>query len=592
MSAIYRPDMLTEVVLENFKCFSRHTIPLRPLTVIVGRNNAGKSTIVEALRLVSLVANRLDHLPVREVPGWLDIPSVNRGVAPSLENQDFDFSNVFHRYGDPPAKITAKFTTNVSVVIYVGGPERLHAVIRDAHRSVVISKGQARRLGMPSVGILPQISPLSASETILAPSYVRRAMSSTLASLHFRNQLNLLYEEDFREFKRISEDTWPGLEVRELRGHGGEQGAGLELMLRNDDFVAEVGLMGHGLQMWLQTMWFLARCRAFDTVILDEPDVYMHADLQRRLIRFLRHRHPQVIVATHSVEIMSEVDAENILVVDRDRRQAQFTTDIPQVQQVVDQIGGIHNLQLARLWGTRRCLFVEGDDLGLLKQFQNILFPRSADPIDAVPNLSVGGWGGWSYAVGSSMLLRTAVGQEIRSYCIFDSDFHTPNQIAQRKAEAGSKDIYLHIWERKEIENYLLVPEAILRSMGARHTPREGESNLSVQLISEKLFELAGEFEHEVMDAYASEFLSENRAGGPTQANRSARDVMAARWDTTEGRLSLVSGKQLLAKLSTWAQERYGVALSGARVARTLRRGEIADEVVGVLTAIENGEPF
>ena len=216
-------------------------------------------------------------------------------------------------------------------------------------------------------------------------------MSSTLASLHFRNQLNLLYDDDFREFKRISEDTWPGLEVRELRGHGREQGVDLELMLRNDDFVAEVGLMGHGLQMWLQTMWFLARCRVFDTVILDEPDVYMHADLQRRLIRFLRHRHPQVIVATHSVEIMSEVDAENILVVDRDRRQAQFTTDIPQVQQVVDQIGGIHNLQLARLWGARRCLFIEGNDLGLLKQLQNILFPRSADPIDAIPNLSVGG---------------------------------------------------------------------------------------------------------------------------------------------------------------------------------------------------------
>ena len=383
--------MLTEVVLENFKCFSRHTIPLRPLTVIVGRNNAGKSTIVEALRLVSLVANRLEYLPVRDVPPWLDIPSVNRGVAPSLENQDFDFSNVFHRYGDPPAKVTARFSTGVGVVIYVGVPERVHAVIRDARRSVVISKAQARRLGMPSVGILPQISPLSNSETILAPNYVRRAMSSTLASLHFRNQLNLLYDDDFREFKRISEDTWPGLEVRELRGHGREQGVDLELMLRNDDFVAEVGLMGHGLQMWLQTMWFLARCRVFDTVILDEPDVYMHADLQRRLIRFLRHRHPQVIVATHSVEIMSEVDAENILVVDRDGRQAQFTTDIPQVQQVVDQIGGIHNLQLARLWGARRCLFIEGNDLGLLKQLQNILFPRSADPIDAIPNLSVGG---------------------------------------------------------------------------------------------------------------------------------------------------------------------------------------------------------
>ena len=118
-------------------------------------------------------------------------------------------------------------------------------------------------------------------------------------------------------------------------------------------------------------MWFLARCVDFETVILDEPDVYMHADLQRRLIRFLRGRHRQVIVATHSIEIMSEVDPENILVVDRDKRQAQFTTDIPQVQQVVDQIGGVENLQLARLWGSRRCLFVEGDDLGFMKQFQN-----------------------------------------------------------------------------------------------------------------------------------------------------------------------------------------------------------------------------
>jgi AAA15 family ATPase/GTPase len=52
--------MLSEITFRNFKCFSRHTIPLRPVTVIVGRNNAGKSTVVEALRLVSLVVSRLE----------------------------------------------------------------------------------------------------------------------------------------------------------------------------------------------------------------------------------------------------------------------------------------------------------------------------------------------------------------------------------------------------------------------------------------------------------------------------------------------------------------------------------------------------
>jgi len=361
-------------------------------------------------------------------------------------------------------------------------------------------------------------------------------------------------------------------------------------MIRNEDFVGEVSWMGHGLQMWLQTMWFLARCSQFETVILDEPDVYMHADLQRRLIRFLRGRHPQVIVATHSIEIMSEVDPENILVVDRDKRQAQFTTDIPQVQQVVDQIGGVENLQLARLWGSRRCLFVEGDDLGFMKQFQNKVLPRSVEPIDAIPNLSVGGWGGWNYAVGSSMLLGSSIGQNIRSYCIFDSDFHTPTQIETREREADEKGLCLHIWKKKEIENYLLVPDAIFRMVAPR--ARDIQPRLSAQLIGQKLFEIADTLKDEVTDAYSTEFLAENRAGGATQANRSARERIARGWETIEGRLSLVSGKQILGKLSEWTQANYGVPISPMRIARQLRRNEIADEVVDVLTAIENNQPL
>ncbi len=47
-------------------------------------------------------------------------------------------------------------------------------------------------------------------------------------------------------------------------------------------------------------MWFVARTRGYATVILDEPDVYMHADLQRKLIRLLRNRYPQIVIAaTH-----------------------------------------------------------------------------------------------------------------------------------------------------------------------------------------------------------------------------------------------------------------------------------------------------
>lgn len=70
--------------------------------------------------------------------------------------------------------------------------------------------------------------------------------------------------------------------------------------------------MGHGLQMWLQIVWFLARAARNATVVLDEPDVYMHPDLQRRLLTLVRNRFAQLLIATHSIEIVSDVDSRSI----------------------------------------------------------------------------------------------------------------------------------------------------------------------------------------------------------------------------------------------------------------------------------------
>jgi AAA15 family ATPase/GTPase len=56
--------MLSALVLQNFRCFDQHRVELRPLTVIVGRNNAGKSTLIEALRLISLVTERFTNIAI------------------------------------------------------------------------------------------------------------------------------------------------------------------------------------------------------------------------------------------------------------------------------------------------------------------------------------------------------------------------------------------------------------------------------------------------------------------------------------------------------------------------------------------------
>jgi energy-coupling factor transporter ATP-binding protein EcfA2 len=580
--------MLKSLRLENFRCFKDHVVPLRPTTIIVGRNNAGKSTIVEALRLVSLTISRAPYLNPSDVPKWLDAPKSYRGVSPSLRGFEFDFTTAFHRYGEPPAIITAEFSAGGSIRIFIGkdkgGESQIHAVVESERGFIASTKGQVQSLNMPSVVSLPQIGPLLKEEKLLVPDYVRNAVWSSLAPLHFRNQL-LVFPSHFQEFKRIAESTWDGLRIKELTKNGRAPDTTLSLLVRDGDFVAEVSWMGHGLQMWLQTMWFLARSKGSATVIFDEPDVYMHPDLQRRLIRVVKSRNPQVIVATHSIEIMAEVDPEEILVIDQGRREAKFADSLPAVQRVIDQIGGVHNLNLARLSTSKKCLLVEGKDIEILKQLQNTLAPNSSEPVDAIPNMPIGGWGGWSYAVGSRMFLTNALGEDILTYCLLDSDYHTAEAISGRYEEAKRVGVCLHIWRRKEIENYLLVPSAILRAI-LSNSRKKGEITTEGEVRSE-LKKIAGAQKDAAFDAISQEVLSENRSQGTKFANEIARRRIDEAWCSTEGRISAVSGKLLLSRLSEWSQNRFGVSLSARRLARELRGCEIDTEASEVILAIE-----
>src|SRR5262245_54180702 len=98
--------MLERIVLRKFRGYAEHKVQLRVTSVIVGKNNAVKSTIVEAFRLLSAVANRARHLSFKVPPEWIDIPTGYRGVSPSVKGIDFEFRNVCHNYSTPPAIIT------------------------------------------------------------------------------------------------------------------------------------------------------------------------------------------------------------------------------------------------------------------------------------------------------------------------------------------------------------------------------------------------------------------------------------------------------------------------------------------------------
>jgi len=581
--------MIKELRLQNYRGFVQHTIPFKKLNVIVGANNAGKSTIVEALGIISLVTNRYKNLAYKKSPEWLLIEGNVYGVSPSMKHAEISFDSICNQYKDEfPAVISATFGDGSEVMVYLNKKGDIHAVIKVENGKILSSKRDAGKIELPNINILPQVGPVQKDEVILDPDYVKSAVGSSLSPLHFRNQLNI-FESYFPSFQKLVEQTWPGVMVQQLLKESNFPKTPLFLQIRNENFAAEVSAMGHGLQMWLQVIWFLTLFGNSNIIILDEPDVYMHADLQKRLIRLIKDRFPQVIITTHSIEIMSEVEPEEILVIDKISEKSTFAIKIPAVQRVVESIGSIHNIHLARLWKAKKFILVEGKDMDYFKIIQNKLFPNSINPIDSIPYMAIGGWCGWNLAIGSSMFLKNAFNEKLIVYCILDSDYHLESEINERLKKAQNKEIELHIWRKKEIENYFIVPEAFQRIINKRN---QINSSPTVDEIKNQLSEIFLSLKENTTDCIANEILLRNKKNGLQDANRKARLSVYTILNKEGSISSIVSGKEVISKMAIWAQNKYKVSFSAAALLQELNKQEIDNEIVSVVNSIEFGEKF
>jgi AAA domain, putative AbiEii toxin, Type IV TA system len=334
----------------------------------------------------------------------------------------------------------------------------------------------------------------------------------------------------------------------------------------------------------------LARAPVGATVVLDEPDVYMHPDLQRRLLNLVRSRFAQLLVATHSIEMISDVDPGAILSVDRHRGKSAFVTDLPGVQAVIDTLGGTHNIQVTRLFRSRTFVLVEGEDMRILRILQSRLAPTTT-PIDLTPYGELGGRGGWTSGLPTKLPNRNADGQKIRSYCLLDRDYFPDEEVVERYEEAKQWGINLKVWTRKELENYLLVPSAI-----SRFVAKKAQGSVTPPSPHEVLAEIDGIIESmkdsPITDGIATVLLSRNKPAGLANASKAARARVAEGWMTQEGRWAIAPGKSVISRLSEWSKASFGVSFGPEQLARELEPSELDPEVCEVLHAIPAGRRF
>ena len=566
--------MLRRIIFRNYRCFEESEISFRSTAIIVGQNNAGKSTIVEALRILSVVTQKFKHVNYVEAPKVLGLPVATRGFRVNLDYLKIDLRSIVYQYREQEgifAELTAYFDEKIVIHVYLSS--RISFATIDSNSRQIKNKVAAGRLPEIPLYIMPQIGLIREDEKRLAPDTVKMHMHTRLSSRHFRNEL-LLFREHFEEFREAAQDSWPGLRITNLDVNEER----IELIVYDADFAAEIGQMGSGLQMWLQMVWFISRCSMGSTIVLDEPDAYMHPDLQQKIFKIVQRKFRQIIIATHSVEIISLAEPKQIVTVDKYSRRMQYADSYQAVQNLVDNIGGMNNLSLIRLGGARKCVFVEGKDLKLLSKLHDVLYPESNMSLEHLPAVSLGGWSRFNEALGAARLFYEQTHGEFKTICILDRDYHSDCEIAELYRKAEENHLFLHVWKKKEIENYIVTPESIFRFTGQ---DKKQYPNFCECLTSE-----LDQLKQQSIDGFLDQISQKVRGRAASTNLKEATAEVEKRWKTLEDRLSVCNGKDLISCINRWMERQYHQKLSFKKLLDSLTPEDICNEMKHVILAL------
>lgn len=171
---------------------------MKDITVIVGNNNAGKSTLIEALRLASYVASKYKNCNYVELPKDFELPKVRKGFKIPTSNLMIDLTCALHNFEGKYAKIEVEFSSKERIIIYLNSSVA-YACLQDSDNNYISSKVSARNLKITPVRIMPQLSLIKTEEKVITRDTIEKNLYTRLSSKHFRNELlfykDLYYDE-------------------------------------------------------------------------------------------------------------------------------------------------------------------------------------------------------------------------------------------------------------------------------------------------------------------------------------------------------------------------------------------------------------
>jgi len=514
--------LIRYVDIENFKVFAdKLHVDLGHPAVVIGPNNAGKTSVIQALALwsqgvrawyekkgqprqrdkrerISAGINRLNILdvPVSENRFFWNGTRVRRGQTP-IEL----VINVGIEHENHVKDCRLIFTYRDTEVLYCKPCE---TTIQD---DGLLKYAASLQFGLlyPMSGIMSGVS-AETEETPLPDGRINMFLGQGQTAQVLRNICYKVSERDAENGK----GDWPrivGLVKRMFLVDLGKpvfnETRGSLAMTYHQDGVEndlDISLAGRGLQQILLILAYLfwhKRC----ILLIDEPDAHLEILRQKQVYEILRHvaedNGSQVVIATHSEVILDDaVDTNLTMLLNGEAVNLAGQQDMKNALRSF----GIDHYYKARVHP--RILYVEGStDVEMLRALAekldhpakeilgeklNCYYTRDVVPVDSFENrIDRAGGAYGNYRAHFHTVKRFVPG--LRGIGVFDSDD------ARREDELDGELPVLY-WQHYELENYFISPDVLVRYVEAR-LGEQGELfqgpllDIFREVVSERLLE-------------------------------------------------------------------------------------------------------
>jgi energy-coupling factor transporter ATP-binding protein EcfA2 len=303
---------LKSVAIRRFKRIEQIEIPLDDVTLLIGANNSGKSSILQAIHFAVSMAQTAQL--VGEGVRWQkDVFQLSFNPSQLLYSPVADVLSLATGgtlLEPQPSRIEIEFRAEDGASTIVG-------LRRGRNRNIAVSitgrpiGEQLMDLQQPFTVYAPGLAGVPKEERYMSPGVVRRIVARGDANLTLRNVLRMLKEDapGWAGFIESMQSIFPEIEIE------------IDFEASTDENVEVFFKFGSGPRLpidaagtsVLQASQLLAYISLFrpQVLILDEPDSHLHPDNQRILCdlvsKLATERGFQAIISTHSRHVLDSM---------------------------------------------------------------------------------------------------------------------------------------------------------------------------------------------------------------------------------------------------------------------------------------------